>query len=859
MSMQPILFTLLPTLFAAFAVVFTPLAKADREPVLKQIDVPHHYYYREMYLPQLTSGPSSLAWSPDGEWLLYSMAGALWKQRPGSNLAIQLTSGPGYDYQPDWGANGLIVFTRYHGDAMELQLLDPETGDIRAITSGGDVHLEPRWSPSADRIAWVSTQGSGRFHLFVGALAGDTGSEVIEGHQLVAERRTEPSRYYYSAFDHELSPSWSPDGTQLLYVANPGVVWGTGDIYRRPADGSGKPVLVRSEETTWKARPDWSPDGNRVIYSSYLGRQWHQLWITTAAGGGDPFPLTYGDHDVTSARWSPDGKRIAFVSNRGYDTRIWLQEFVGGKRTPLDVGERQYLADTGSLRLSVVDAAGIGVAARVAVVGSDGRSYAPANARLHGDDGFDRDQMAEEIHYFHVQGEPVRLALPPGEAGITVWRGLEYAVSRSRITVPAGKSMNHEVRLEPLDLPADFARWQSGDAHAHMNYAGTYRNTPNHLVQQAAAEDLDVVFNLIVNKEQRIPDVSHFSPDPDPASRPDVLLMHSQEYHTSFWGHLGLLNLQSHLLIPDYSAYANTGAASVYPDNATIARLAHEQSALVGYVHPYDAAPDPAAATPLSHALPLDVALGLVDYIEVVGFSNHRETASVWHRLLNCGFRPVAAAGTDAMANYASLRGPVGLTRVYVDMGGGYDASEQAPQARLDAWVEGLRAGRTMATNGPLLGFTLDGQGPGGEIALPAGGGTLAYNGFMRSIVGVDHLEVIVSGEVAKRIRTRDGGRAADLAGEIPVQESGWVLLRAWNDEASPDVLDIYPYATTNPVYVTVGGEAPRSPADAAYFLAWADRVRAAADAHADYNTAQEKDIVLGHIAAARERFEACR
>ena len=38
---------------------------AQRQPVLPQIDLPHAYYYRELYLPQLTSGPSSLSWSPD--------------------------------------------------------------------------------------------------------------------------------------------------------------------------------------------------------------------------------------------------------------------------------------------------------------------------------------------------------------------------------------------------------------------------------------------------------------------------------------------------------------------------------------------------------------------------------------------------------------------------------------------------------------------------------------------------------------------------------------------------------------------------------------------------------------------------
>ena len=50
--------------------------------------------------------------------------------------------------------------------------------------------------------------------------------------------------------------------------------------------------------------------------------------------------------------------------------------------------------------------------------------------------------------------------------------------------------------------------------------------------------------------------------------------------------------------------------------------MAHEQHALVGYVHPYDAVPDPAKDASLTHELPVDLALGKVDYIEVVGLRN---------------------------------------------------------------------------------------------------------------------------------------------------------------------------------------------------------------------------------------------
>ena len=59
----------------ALAVAADAIA-AGREPVLKQIDLPHNYYFREMYLPQLTSGPQYPVFSPDGAELVYSMATA---------------------------------------------------------------------------------------------------------------------------------------------------------------------------------------------------------------------------------------------------------------------------------------------------------------------------------------------------------------------------------------------------------------------------------------------------------------------------------------------------------------------------------------------------------------------------------------------------------------------------------------------------------------------------------------------------------------------------------------------------------------------------------------------------------------
>src|SRR2546430_7881369 len=159
--------------------------------------------------------------------------------------------------------------------------------------------------------------------------------------------------------------------------------------------------------------------------------------------------------------------------------------------------------------------------------------------------------------------------------------------------------------------------------------------------------------------------------------------------------------------------------------NADVADLAHAQGALFGYVHPFDTPPDPSDTTaPLTYELPVDVALGKVDYLEVMGYSDHRITSGIWYRLLNCGFRIPAGAGTDAFPNFASLRGPPGLVRVFVRSGPALDRS---------SLMAGLKAGRTFVTNAPLLEFTLGGREIGDEIRLPAGGGRLTARGGLRS------------------------------------------------------------------------------------------------------------------------------
>jgi hypothetical protein len=99
--------------------------------------------------------------------------------------------------------------------------------------------------------------------------------------------------------------------------------------------------------------------------------------------------------------------------------------------------------------------------------------------------------------------------------------------------------------------------------------------------------------------------------------------------------------------------------------------------------------------------------------------------------------------------------------------------------------------------------------------------------------------------------------RSFDGEGDIAVPASGWILLRAWNDSADPLVLDIYPYATTSPVYLEMPGGPPPAREDAAYFAAWLTTTIAAASARDDYNTQRERDETLGYLRKALDYYRA--
>ncbi|HEY2346759.1 MAG TPA: CehA/McbA family metallohydrolase [Xanthomonadaceae bacterium] len=833
-------------LLALLLATLAGAAIAGREPVLKQVDLPHNYYWRELYLPQLTTGPSSAAFMPDGDTLVYSMAGSLWEQRIGNDEATELTHATGaYDYQPDVARDGRsVVFDRYDGNAVELWRLDLATGREQRLTSAGAVNVEPRLSPDGRRIAWVSTQGTGHFNLFIADI---DATGLHAAHPLLGETKTATDRYYYSAFDHAINPSWSPNGATIYYVSNHDVTWGTGDIWAASVNDPSQRHKVLSEETNWNTRPEVAPDGKRLLYTSYRGRQSEQLWLTTTTGA-PPLPLTFGDSDRRHARWSPDGQRIAYIDNsvdaaraENGNTVLRVVDAVGGATRTIQAKRLHFRMPQARLRLNLIDENGERIPGRVSVLAGDGRAYAPRDAWMHADDGFDRSLQSAENHYFEC-APPCVIDVPSGTLHIVAQHGFAYA-SHNTVGLMAGDDMGIAMQFHPHRLPTQFGDWISADLHIHMNYGGHYRNTPANLARQARAEDLDLAYDLIVNKEQRVPDLAWFRPDADPASTPQVTVLHAQEYHTSLWGHLGLLDLHDHYITPGFASYRHSPLASPYPTNAAVADLAHAQGGIVGYVHPFDILPDPAKDTDLTNELPADVLNGKVDYIEIVGFSDPIATATVWYKLLNLGFHLPTGAGTDAMANYASLRGPVGQNRVFLDTDGQRDTA---------SIFAALKAGHGFASNGPLLGLLIDGVKPGGSVRP----GPHHFQVALRSSGAINHLELVQNGNVVTTFLVDSNLDHFDSSGEVTL-DGGWVLLRAWNDNADPLVQDVYPYATTNPIWVGPQQRTASAPQDAKYFADWLTDTLKLIEARDDFNDANERRITLDYLRDARDRFLA--
>ncbi len=215
----------------------------------------------------------------------------------------QLTYEPGPEFFPSLSPDGksLLYASRAAGDwDIRVQRVGGRNPTNLTRDSQAD-DTQPAFSPDGERIAFRSERDSGGIYLM-----GATGESI-----------TRLSDFGYS-------PSWSPDGAQILV--------GTEKIPQpstRPTKSQLWKIAVKSGERRMISegdalQPHYSPRQQRIVYWSRPSKigQRESIW-TIPAEGGDAVAVTDGTTTDTNPVWSPDGKFVYFSSNRGGSVNIW--------------------------------------------------------------------------------------------------------------------------------------------------------------------------------------------------------------------------------------------------------------------------------------------------------------------------------------------------------------------------------------------------------------------------------------------------------------------------------------------------------------------------------------------------------
>jgi hypothetical protein len=269
-----------------------------------------------------------------------------------------------------------------------------------------------------------------------------------------------------------------------------------------------------------------------------------------------------------------------------------------------------------------------------------------------------------------------------------------------------------------------------------------------------------------------------------------------------------LVNLEQ-LVEPIFTGFAGTTNPHDTPSNGDIADRTHWQKGVVNYTH-VSQAEDWTKTPYAAKAIPIDVALGKIDTLDI----NNTWAASVplWYRLLNCGFRVPATAGTDVFLNRIGSNLPGG-DRVYVHVAG---------PLSYKGWIDGLKAGRSFVTSGPMLTFSANGVGPGAVLKVGERP-RVRVKATARSQSPLAKAELVHNGKVIATAKLADDGLTAMLDREVTLAGGGWLAFRA-DGPGTSDTATSTLNAHTNPVYVEANGVAPRSAAEARAFLKWIDQ-----------------------------------
>jgi dipeptidyl aminopeptidase/acylaminoacyl peptidase len=737
--------------------------------------------------------------SPDGQSIALTYQGAIWRLPSSGGTMTRLTSKPGFDIEPVWSPDGKrIAFARSPQWAGGLVvLIDAESGKEiplpgRVIVRGSTVFYKMEFHPDGKRLLSVF-QVDGK----------DTGLSwynIETGEATPLLTRLQWMRYALSRKGDRIAYTQTRDKAGEQGGNNGPFV----TLFSKPASGGEATELgvfpARIHDLCWQA------DDQALLVATDLGGAFYDLWQVPLKDGRIDMKtarqLTFGQADEHRPSVSADGRSLLFTDNSSGSTTLQLRNLIDGNDKTVRATNFDFRAPTGTLRLSTVDGeTGKAITARVSLERDGGKYHAPPEPLL---------RVLKDYAHFYCK-EKSEFTLPAGRYQIRAFHGPEFKTTYQTIDVTSGEVTNTAVKLNRWTSPAKDG-WYSGENHIHANYGyGEWYNSPETMLNQSAGEALSISNFMVANSDtDGIFDRRYFRGGPDPISTDETILYWNQEFRSTIWGHMTLVNL-SQLVEPIMTGFRDTTNPWDVPTNSDIAVRTHLQNGLVNYTHVAQRPDDPYLNAYTGKSIPIDVALGNIDSLDLN--ASYAGTVPLWYRLLNCGFKLTASAGTDCFLNRVRSRLPGG-DRVYVKLDGPLNYS---------SWIENLRAGRSFVTNGPMLSLTTNEKEIGSTIRL-SGPGEVAVSATAAAQFPLGKFELIQNGKVVATGKLDEKKLSGRIGEPIKFEQSGWLAVRA-TGPTHPDLPTGGQYAHTSPIYVEVAGKPADSRADALYFLKWIDRL----------------------------------